>query len=85
MLELDALRGLSAISVLLFHYTTLYVIVFPLEGVPPFYFPWIPYRLQLFSLISGFVILLVLEKTEKPLDFAVARFSRLYPPPPCPL
>ena len=79
MSELDALRGLSAISVLLFHYTTFYGIVFSSDGVPPFYFPWLPYRLQLFSLISGFVILLVLEKTEKPLDFVVARFSRLYP------
>jgi len=79
LLELDALRGLSAISVLLFHYTHFYGIVFPGRGTPPFHFPWIPYRIQLFSLISGFVILLVLEKTEKPLDFIVARFSRLYP------
>ncbi len=79
MLELDALRGLSAISVLLFHYTYFYGIVFPGKGTAPFTFPWIPYRLQLFSLISGFVILLVLEKTEKPFDFVMARFSRLYP------
>lgn len=79
LLELDALRGLSAISVLLFHYTTFYGIVFGGTWNPPFEFPWIPYRLQLFSLISGFVILLVLDRTEKPLDFAVARFSRLYP------
>lgn len=79
MLELDALRGLSAISVLLFHYTYFYGVVFPNGGTAPFEFPWIPYRLQLFSLISGFVILLVLEKTDKPLDFVVARFSRLYP------
>ncbi len=79
MLELDAMRGLSAISVLLFHYTTFYGIVFSSNGNPLFHFPWIPYRLQLFSLLSGFVILMIIEKTDRPLDFIVARVSRLYP------
>ena len=79
MVELDALRGLSAISVLLFHYTTFYGIAFPFSGNPPFYFPWGPYRLQTFFLISGFAILMIIEKTERPLDFVVSRFSRLYP------
>jgi peptidoglycan/LPS O-acetylase OafA/YrhL len=77
MPELDALRGLSAIGVLLFHYTSLSYIYF--SSHPLFYIPWIPYRLQFFALISGFVIPMVLDKTGSPLDFAVARFSRLYP------
>jgi len=30
-------------------------------------------------MVSGFVIFWTLNKTEKPLDFLVSRFSRLYP------
>ncbi len=30
-------------------------------------------------MISGFVILMTLERTRRPLDFVVSRFSRLYP------
>lgn len=33
----------------------------------------------LFFIISGFVIFWTLSRTEKPLDFVVSRFSRLYP------
>jgi peptidoglycan/LPS O-acetylase OafA/YrhL len=34
---------------------------------------------DLFFLISGFVIFLTLSNTNKPMDFVVSRFSRLYP------
>lgn len=79
MLELDALRGLCAVGVLLFHYTTFYQAMFnPKEG-PLFVMPWAPYRIQLFAMISGFVNVMVLEKTRNPLRFAVSRMSRLYP------
>jgi peptidoglycan/LPS O-acetylase OafA/YrhL len=79
MLELDVLRGLAAAGVLLFHYTTQYVIFYPHQGDPLFYFVWIPLRIQLFAMISGFVIVMILEKTKSPMDFIVGRFSRLYP------
>ena len=79
MLELDVLRGLCALGVLLFHYTTFYKIYFLPKENPLFYMPWVPYRVQLFAMLSGFVILMIIEKTISPLDFVVARFSRLYP------
>ncbi len=79
MLELDALRGLCALGVVLFHYTTLYHILFAPHAKFLFLMPWVPYRIQLFAMLSGFVIFMIVEKTKDPKDFIVARFSRLYP------
>jgi len=79
ILELDVLRGLAAVSVLLFHYTTFYAIMYPQQGTPLFNFPWVPLRTQLFAMISGFVIIMIIEKNKSPLDFLVARFSRIFP------
>jgi peptidoglycan/LPS O-acetylase OafA/YrhL len=70
--ELDALRGIAALFVVLFHFTMGrkegdYGFKFGVTGV------------DLFFLISGFVILLTLEKTKTWKEFVVNRFSRLYP------
>lgn len=72
LLELDALRGFAVTSVVLFHITmrsevTRYGLKFGVTGV------------DLFFIISGFVILLTLEKNNHWKDFVVSRFSRLYP------
>jgi peptidoglycan/LPS O-acetylase OafA/YrhL len=45
----------------------------------PFKFSYGGYGVQLFFLISGFVIFLTLNKTRHPLEFVISRFSRLYP------
>ncbi|MCB1908470.1 MAG: acyltransferase [Rhodocyclaceae bacterium] len=37
------------------------------------------YGVDLFFMISGYVIFLTLDKTERPADFVVSRFSRLFP------
>jgi len=77
--ELDALRGIAALGVVLFHYTSWFNNKFTLNIHPPFLF-WLGYcGVHLFFMISGFVIFMTLEKTKKPLDFVVSRFSRLYP------
>ncbi len=79
ILELDVLRGLAAFSVLCFHYTTDYTVNY-LPATPTlFQFPWGCWGVQLFFMISGFVIFMTLEKTKTLLDFVVSRFSRLYP------
>jgi peptidoglycan/LPS O-acetylase OafA/YrhL len=78
-LELDVLRGLAAFAVLCFHYTTRYAEIFSPTSPPLFRFPYGMYGVQLFFMISGFVIFMTLEKTKRPLDFIVSRFSRLYP------
>lgn len=71
--ELDVLRGFSALTVMMYHYTTIYV-----YGKDP----GIPYgvlAVNLFFMISGFVIFMTLSHTRTALDFIVSRFSRLFP------
>ena len=76
---LDALRGLAAFSVLLGHYTANYDRLYGHSGPLLFSYPWAGYGVTLFFMISGFVILMTAERVKSPLDFAWARFSRLYP------
>lgn len=77
--ELDALRGLAAFTVVLFHYTTHYQTLYGHAASfwPRFGFG--KYGVNLFFMISGFVILMTLEKSRSWKDFVVSRFSRLYP------
>lgn len=75
--ELDALRGLAAVAVMLFHYE-LYV------GHHWGGTVWGPFSLghygvQLFFIISGFVILMTARRAASVAAFAWSRFSRLYP------
>ncbi len=77
--DLDALRGLAALAVVLFHYTTRYGELYGHRGALPFDLPWGHFGVQLFFGISGFVIFMTLERTRTLADFAVSRFSRLYP------
>lgn len=75
--ELDALRGVAVLMVLAFHYTTRFGQLFPEAAWGQFLFG--AYGVHLFFVISGFVIIMTLDRSERPLDFLVARFSRLYP------
>ena len=77
--ELDALRGLAAISVVVFHYTTFYQQEQGHMQPLGFGFPAGNYGVHLFFLISGFVIFMTLERTRTAMDFIVSRFSRLFP------
>jgi peptidoglycan/LPS O-acetylase OafA/YrhL len=70
--ELDALRGIAVILVVFMHITiendqAKDIFELGVTGV------------DLFFVISGFVILLTLEKTKSWQDFVISRFSRLYP------
>lgn len=79
ILELDCLRGISVLVVVLHHYTFAYDYHFKLFSDNKFYLFYGNLAVQLFFIISGFVIFLTLENCKKPLDFIVSRFSRLYP------
>ncbi len=79
LLELDALRGLAALAVVLFHYTTRSSELFGQSSPLAFSVPWGDHGVDLFFVISGFVILMTLERTKSSLDFVVGRFARLYP------
>jgi peptidoglycan/LPS O-acetylase OafA/YrhL len=79
VLELDALRGLAALAVALFHYSTHYANEIGHLTPPAFGFPPGNYAVQLFFMISGYVIFMTLERTRTAMDFVVSRFSRLFP------
>jgi peptidoglycan/LPS O-acetylase OafA/YrhL len=79
LLELDGLRGIAALSVLLMHYTGNYDLLFGHTVPPAFIHPYGGHGVQLFFIISGFVILMTLDRSKTVLDFAVSRFARLYP------
>ncbi len=77
--ELDALRGVAALCVVLFHMTRGVAGLLPDLGRPFYYFDAGENGLQLFFAVSGFVILMTLERTKTASDFLVSRFSRLFP------
>jgi peptidoglycan/LPS O-acetylase OafA/YrhL len=77
--ELDVLRGLAAVAVLLFHYLTRYDQKYTPRGDVPFGFADGAYGVHLFFVISGFVIFMTLSRCATASDFLVSRLSRLYP------
>jgi peptidoglycan/LPS O-acetylase OafA/YrhL len=70
--ELDALRGIAVVLVLLLHVTTE-------NDQAKGFLKLGATGVDLFFVISGFVILLTLERTKTWQDFIVSRFARLYP------
>lgn len=76
---LDALRGIAAMAVVLFHFTTRFDQLFGHGSEPLVSFPLGHYGVNLFFVISGFVIFMTIERSRAPMDFVVSRFSRLYP------
>ena len=79
LVQIDALRGLAALAVVLFHYTVRFGEVFSTRTFPSFSFPFRDFGIDLFFIISGFVIFMTLEKTSRSMDFIISRFSRLFP------
>jgi peptidoglycan/LPS O-acetylase OafA/YrhL len=77
--ELDAVRGLAALAVVFFHYTTRYDQKIGHISEPLFSVPWGHYGVELFFLLSGFVIFMTLDKADSGRDFIISRVSRLYP------
>jgi len=75
--ELDALRGIAALLVVVFHINATYPIANNnlVQGFVKFGITGV----DLFFMISGFVILMTLEKTKSWKDFVLKRFARLYP------
>lgn len=77
--ELDALRGIAAMIVLISHYIWAYAHYFNLLTREKLYFKYGDWGVQFFFIISGFVIFMTLEKVTSIKEFALARFFRLYP------
>ncbi len=81
LLALDGLRGLAALSVMLYHYLARYGTFDGLQHQTefPYTFEWGWLGVNLFFVISGFVIYMSLDNRKAPLDFVVSRAIRLYP------
>ncbi len=77
--ELDVLRGIAALGVVLYHYTTRYDQIYGHSQALAINFAYGRFGVPLFFMISGFVILLSLQRTQRLLDFVVGRVARLYP------
>jgi peptidoglycan/LPS O-acetylase OafA/YrhL len=78
-LELDGLRGVAVSAVVVRHLTSTYDHFAPDAPAAPFAFEDGRYGVQLFFLISGFVILMTARRAGRPTPFVIARFTRLYP------
>jgi peptidoglycan/LPS O-acetylase OafA/YrhL len=76
---LDALRGLAALAVCLFHYTYSFPRVTGRAFDVGFVASAGHYGVDLFFIISGFVIFMTLEKSRSAYDFVAARVARIYP------
>jgi len=81
--ELDGLRGIAAIGVVLYHYVNRFEEKFSLDVFPKYLnFEFGHYGVQLFFIISGFVIFMSIKKDTNylpPKTFLFRRFTRLYP------
>jgi peptidoglycan/LPS O-acetylase OafA/YrhL len=85
---LDGLRGGAILLVISYHYfyamaapdnlTDIYPYGNALAGFPVFRFGYL--GVELFFLISGFVIALTLETCTTPLEFLIRRLARIWPP-----
>lgn len=74
--ELDSLRGIAASCVLLFHLSWA---ANDHYHQWPFQVPWGHFGVELFFELSGFVILMTLERSASVVDFLISRVTRLYP------
>lgn len=76
--SLDALRGLAALGVVVYHYSMRFPEMVAAARPSPFAFQLGYYGVHLFFMISGFVILMSLDKSGGR-GFIKSRFIRLYP------
>jgi peptidoglycan/LPS O-acetylase OafA/YrhL len=77
--ELDALRALAAINLMLFHFTHVYSVKYGYSSPLGFEFPWGKYGVQLFFMLSGLVnALTILRKCDSG-KFLTSRALRIMP------
>ncbi|WP_368393254.1 acyltransferase family protein [Psychrosphaera sp. 1_MG-2023] len=80
---IDSLRGIAALAVLFHHYVFLYSVKFELDTnffkTEDINLSLGRYGVELFFIISGFVISISIERSKDIPSFLISRFSRLYP------
>lgn len=79
LLALDSLRAVAALAVLFYHYTEGYELIVRPHATPVPKFALGYLGVDLFFVISGFVIAWTLQRSASLSDFALGRVARLYP------
>jgi peptidoglycan/LPS O-acetylase OafA/YrhL len=79
IVELDALRALAAINLMLFHFTHVYSVKYGFTSPLAFEFPWGKYGVQLFFMLSGLVNAMALLGKRDASSFLTSRAWRILP------
>lgn len=79
IVELDALRALAAINLVLFHFTHVYAVKFGYTTSLGFEWPYGAYGVEMFFILSGFVNAMSLLRRKQPGNFLLARLIRIGP------
>lgn len=77
--ELDALRGIAALNVLAFHYSYKFQEEYGAFSSQAINWRYGYYGVELFFIISGFVIFMSLQNAKSLSEFSIKRIIRLYP------
>lgn len=76
---LDGLRGLAVLAVVVYHFGAPFNTYYPSDAPSPYSFILGELGVQLFFVISGFVILMSAAHGKTAKSFVISRFTRLYP------
>ncbi|WP_294351754.1 acyltransferase [Providencia sp.] len=79
ILSIHHLRGIAAISVIFFHFRSILNNTYVQQDLGTILFGSGAFGVDMFFMISGFIIALSTERTTSSLIFAVRRFFRIYP------
>lgn len=78
--ELDALRAIAAINLMLFHFTWVYSEKYGFSSDILFKYPYGKYGTQLFFMLSGLVNAMTLLRKQSASYYVQSRFIRILPP-----
>lgn len=79
IVPLDWMRGISALLIVLYHFTTQYELMVGHDPKWPINFPWGSLAVVIFFLLSGFLTVFQIKDGTSAIIFGVKRLLRLYP------
>lgn len=77
--SIDALRGIAAIAVVLYHLVFAFHVEYGYSSYPMLDFKYGFFGVELFFIISGYVIYYTINQSKNVKEFLIKRFIRLYP------
>lgn len=79
IIELDVMRALAAVSLVLFHFTHVFRVKYGYVDPLGFEYHYGAYGTQMFFMLSGYVNAMSLLRRREPMDFVAARLIRIVP------